>query len=650
MLLEILKRAADLLVGLLVLALVAALLHGIFLMVGQPTISLVNAGWVAGGAIALALLPKSFSITRLFHSGWIGVFAAVGFGAAYVQLAALNITMTSLNQNHNITLLNWGLGLLALYIAACIRDYSRQQEESNSLFEKRDWLIALSLTVAAAVGRSLGDQSAAIDELMHYSEMQYLLKTPNVPLIGTFSTGYPNLTHRLVFILSKFLFNYFDSFQLEKLLSVSIAGASVGLWYLVVRIFAPLHIALSASIMLLLLGWHWLNSRFLYLYPHDLGVIALGVLLTFVTFKQKQWRTAVATGFLLIYAFILQKCSIMLFPFVAYVALDSLLFSRRQERLQVLKITAVIIFASAFAYVPVFYGFGGTFSSPRVGLAIAAHDRLAQHGLDKLTVFPFGFKDAFSQFYGTMHDISRHVFRGGGPLLDPILASVFSVGAALALGRIFKERASRFQLFGLIAFIIPMIITFPLDSEGPFGLSRRMMGASFFVVWIGAIGADCIAKRIANPRFNALVTICLAILSMIINGYHIKASYLQREALSWYFDYGGARAAMLNIAHDFARRGTHVFIYNAGTTAVADNSTDLPKLHYHSTLETLRQNVLELKGQGWGVVIIPWGQYSQIAPDVAEQLSDLVPINTWQMGPPDPQGLPIFRYGFTPGR
>lgn len=604
---------------------------------------------LAVGVGAVIFLPKWCNLASILTSGLLGVVACLIL-AVVCQWRIYGDVLANPNGNFDRIILAWSISLICVALASRIHDASRNAKEGARLFQRSDLFLALGLGAIAFAVRLLGYTSAAVDEVILFSEMTYFDLREDMPYWRITGTGYPVLIHRIIYLLSRFLDPIIDKFNLYKSLAALMGAVSIGAWYLVIRVYAPRYIALSASTALLFLGWHWVNSRFAYIYPYDMANLAIGTLCAVIAFERRRYLPAVLVGFIITYSFLLKKFGVMMIPFFIYIFLDYLITSKRGERKRIVWVAVAIMGAAVFAYIPMVMGNFEEVDSPLVARAIADRvKRLPEFNLTPITAFFAIFLDAFRQLQIETYDIFRHIFRLHKPILDPMLSLLFSVGLLFALLKACQRRECRLQVVGLFLFIMAMVISFPLDSLEPRGLSRRMVGASFFVAWIAASGAEVLASRLVQLRYVAGATFMLCFVSLMINFYYLRAYYMAPDPEAWYRDYGGARANMLQFSRRMARKGLSVVVLNDHVSSIQAGNHDMPDLKIAQSVDEIR-SMVRSKGRRWYVIVVPWGVYTQISPQVVEQLTDLAPLNAWIPGPVDLQDIPTLRYAFVYSR
>jgi hypothetical protein len=600
-----------------------------------------------GGALVLIAMPRSWCLSMFAATRNLGVtlcLLAAGFFLVWLipDAPALYAHM------QNATLLKWGGAILCLFVAALVRDLQRSQSQRR-LFSPADWLLAVVFTVIALALRLMAPPSAAVDETMVFSEMQYRLLNQKPMLLWGFSTvGVLHLLHYITFLVTQSLSNLIDPFALTKIIVSSMGSISVGALYLLVRIYAARYVAVTAASILVMMGWHWINSRFNYVYPHDMANIALGSLCAVAAFETRRATPAFLTGLVIAYTILLQKIGLMLTPFVLFLFVDHYVSSGRGSRKNVCITAAIIVASALLVYFPALTGASNEGANSNIQLAMTVRWQGLVAGItNEALKMVFVLFDSFYQLQVQMFDIPRHLWRNGEPILDPMSSVLFSVGMVFAVVHVFRKRECRMQLAGLLIFMLPMALSYPLNSESPHGLARRMIGSSFFVAWIASYGAEVLASRLVSSISVARVCVMLGSIVMAINLFHLRSTNWHLKRSIWTSDEGGSRAAMIKASREFARVGYKTVVLDGHYTAINDMNFDLPNLHIAPNLQELRQMITTPRDR-WLVVILPSGLNSAAAPDNIQQLADIIPPSEWVFGPADINRIPMLRYAIRP--
>jgi hypothetical protein len=458
------------------------------------------------------------------------------------------------------------------------------------------------------------------------------------------STRFPFLIHDAILAVATMLRPAIDPLDTAKLTVIGAASLSVAGWYLTVRVFGSRVLASSAATLLLFVGLHWVNSRFLYLYPFDMASLSVGILCLVLAFERRLLFPAVVAGTTLAFALTFRRIGLMMVPLFGYMCLDYFTVIGQTERKRVVGLTLALITSAAFAYAPMTLDELSLKNFGRISEAIGAQEqRLAAFGLTRCEAVAVILGDAVRQLFVQGHDIQRHLLRPKGALLDPVFSLLLAIGAVLSLLSARRQRSSRFQLIGLFLCVLPMALSFPLDSSEPHGLARRMSCASFFLAWIAAGGAIGLAGRVLRGWAAATMVVGLCLTSLGINLYYLKTHYISPAPETWHYDYGGSRAALLRFVRNAASRGVKVIVLNHPFLGAQQAHFDLPWLFEANNSAEVRAQ-LTVPFDGTRMVVIPSPYVTGSPKVIYQQLEDLVPPVSWSDGPPDMQGIPLYSY------
>lgn len=605
--------------------------------------------------IALEALPVTFLFRWLLGRGSLAwrVLSLIFFSSLIgFSLSQFFFSIREQSRDMPQMFALWGtvaVSLLMIGLALQGRGYSGATR-LNEGGSRKDILIAFGLFVLALGLRLLGPVTGAADEILIFGEMINLHRFPAEEFWDTSTTSNPYFVHWLVYLLWGVIKDSIDAFPLDKFITTFFASLSIPIWFFTVKYLCNRRIALTAALLLTVFGWHWVNSRFLYVYPYEFAVISSATLCAVLAFGRGNFVAAVALGLLWTFAILAKKISIMILPFTGYLFLDFLLVRPTVSRKRVLATFAAVVAVVVVSYLPFYYA-DGAFSGPagstdrffRYNQAREAR----QMSLKSLGFTPIGayihvFKDAIRQFFVESSDAFRHYFRPAGPLLDPVLAIVGVLGFAYAVLLSFWKRECRVALVGLFVFVLPMVMSFPLDSQEMHGVSRRMMGSTFFIVLLGALGADLLSAPLKRfiPRWIIPALVCVA--SAGFNLYYYKTEYLTQRTAVWFTDHGLRRAALVMAARNAARDSAAVLVVEHPTYEAPDAIQDLPNIRYVPSRPELRTALLQIKS-GRVTVIIPGDadEYGFPVDDVTKEFTDIIPPMSWVAGPKSPRGYPL---------
>ncbi len=606
-------------------------------------------GLLIGASAILVLLPKYFCLTALTQRRVL--LALISIAAGTACLGSLNWRLYYVGPTWSLHLIPlWLIATVLLVFAGYAFDSRRRSIHPSPLFDRSDWALAAGFFVVSWFARLLSPMSMAVDEGIHIGEMfSFSWDTAFSPW-GVAATGYPWILHRLIYLVVTFLSPFCEPFLTVKTIVAGMGGLSVGVCFLIVRVFANRTAAATASTLLVLLGWHWLNSRFAYVYPYDLAVISIAILSLLVAFERGGIGPSVVAGTAISLAIIFQKCGVFLVPFFGLLCLEYLITAKRGGRRHVLLVACLVVAAALYIYSPFLAANRGLPESPRFEIARTTKATLLKnYGMTETQAFFEMWRDAFRQLQIKTHDIARHVFRPQKPLLDPIFSALFSIGLVAAIVRFIRSRECRLQLYGLLTFIGPMVVSFPLDSFEPQGLARRLLATSFFVAWIAASGAVLLSARLVQPNNHAKACLGLALGSLLFNFYYLKTQYEEMPWDTWYFDYGGKRAALMTLADTLTIEGSPAIVFDEPSSSIKEATKGRSQFKFaHSRAEV--RNLLPKAGDRWHALIVPWSEMISTNSSLVSELSDVIAPSSWRIGTNDNKGIPMFGYTIVPPR
>ena len=217
---------------------------------------------------------------------------------------------------------------------------------------------------------------------------------------------------------------------------------------------------------------------------------------------------------------------------------------------------------------------------------------------------------------------------------------------------------ARFCIFGAFLFILPMALGYPVYQpieehlELVRGLSRRMLGSSFFVAWIAATGCIALSEKVVGGARKAIVAKGLCILSAIINIWFYKANYLRIGGHDWYATRGIQSSAMIDLVLQANRSKIRTLVlegYVASLWGIKDQVVFPEKTSFlkFKSLQKLKDSLLKHRGE-LQLVIIPWDTKAVSRDSIAsvKELSDVIPSYLWTAGAVDYDGVPMIRYAY----
>jgi hypothetical protein len=498
-----------------------------------------------------------------------------------------------------------------------------------------DIVLSIGFFIVAFFLRIGGPVTGASDEAYHFSEM-IGLKTLAVTPVVMSATSYPYALHQVIFELWTLLDRFIEPFYLEKLLSAGSAACSVAAVYLLVRAFYPVHVALSAGILICFMGWHWVNSRFIYVYPHDLALMSLGALFVVFAFETRSFTWAAACGLILGSSLVFKKVSVATLFFFVAACLQYLVLSSKQDKKRIVLVFLCASFVGCATCVPIYHQFIS--DSNHSGKAFFVYQQAINARSSYLnstnwsTVWALAYPivDGFQQLvYGDTPESIRHVLRIGKPLLDPMLSCCFIIGIVAALRDAFKRRNLILLFTGLLVFMLPMALAIPHP------IARRMLGVSFFIAWFGALGAREIARRCLGQKWIPVGTVALCLGSAVLNVYYFFSVYSHQPPDNWEGPNGLSRAAAIMSARGAAREGMLVVVLDNHWIELRRAVTDLTNVKVVKSLEEARQ-VITATRPATVKLIISRHDYHRVG-----AISDIISEDKWKPGPTMPNGPPM---------
>lgn len=605
----------------------------------------------AGASIFLVspAKPLQLSWLKVISKGWLlgtlgCLLALVTYRIGVHTIAALTIYDGAIT-NFPQMLRLWPLGVAILLVIGISLDVRRGIR--IPIPQRKDLLDFFGIFLVALICRAWGPNMIAGDELMQTIEVLYI-PTVKPSWLEVSSATYPFFIMHIMYLLQQLTTGLVDLLVLQKWLSFIAGSLSVALLYAIIRIFSSRASALGGALLLCFMGWHWLNSRFIYAYPLDLANIGAGVFLTLLAFRTSSITIGILAGICCAFALILQKVGVIMLPFIAYLGFEAL-FSGPKPRMKRVAIMGLVILLSlAVTYEPFIVQHivkKGAF--PRQSGAYQLRvERLHELGFSQTSALWFVLGDVFRQLQVDTSDFIRHMFRVHRPILDPVFSCLFSVGFLYSLLTLPRSQASRVRVVGFLVFSLPMILGFPTDDPSR-GLARRMLASSLFLAWIGVEGAQQIVRRFASESASSRFTIGLCSIAALTNIYFAVRFSVTQPQTDWYGGAGGGirSYAMSRLARDAASKGLPVSVVEHIDATIEDALVPSPRVHRVRSAEELRDALLSHRGQ-LQVVIIPWEttRLGGNGMSFVTAISDLVPSYLWMEGPPDGDGMPMIRY------
>ncbi len=475
--------------------------------------------------------------------------------------------------------------------------------------------------------------------------------------------AFPAFYHWVISYIYSPFYDVVDLFVFQKILVALAGAASISLWYMILLHFRGRSAALVASSLLCFLGWHWLNSRFLYCYPYDLAFSAAGILCSLIALRNQSVFHAMLSGMFCALTLVFQKAGVMVCPLIAYIFLEALIRRDKIQRREKLLLASIWILSIVFFYMP-FIVYGVSPSNPeglfprQSGVLATRAAELVRLRIGEFEALRLMVIDLFLQLQRLEFDHVRHLFRLHGPILDPVLSGLFFLGLVKVVVSTLKDSGARICLVGFIVFSLPMIISFPIDSGSEHGLSRRFLGSSPFVAWMGAVGADLLVRRFLAPRFHAAALVLLCCLSAYGNFFYLMRDYLGANNpadISAHKDLAIQRSSSALLVRNLAKSGFRVVYYwdsrplagALSTKGLRSLTQDLPNVIHVDTIEELRNQILLSKSAPQFVVIPAATAFmDKLYQDMPTQIGDIIPSHVWMPGPTDTRMIPTSWYAF----
>lgn len=493
-------------------------------------------------------------------------------------------------------------------------------------------LLALGLRGWQVVTRSPIDLT---DEQEIFGDTLRLINGERPNPLGTTPLAFPWLYHWVVFLLRPLFDPVVDIWRFSKFIAAFAGSVSVAGWFAVMRLYSSRRVAAVAAMLISFSSWHWINSRFLYMYPFDLALVAITTYMACSALKTGSFWRASAAGVFSALTVITQKIAIMSVPFCVFLFMDEFMFGPKKRRGTVICLAAVWAISLGFMYYPSAEHYLNVTWLPRhTDILRLRHETLNSQGVTAFQAFFYLIGDAFYQLHVSAFDQARHMLRNGKGLLDPVLSVMFLVGLTGAFFSLRRDVVARMCIVGFFLFAMPMVISFPVDSVGFHGLPRRMLACILFVCWLGARGAESLFQRFVYDRKVGIGMFCAAILSACMNVLYVFADYMPPGRGFRFLDLhdiGVQKASMLAIVRDLARNGIPVLVLGDSPDLTFRLAVhELRNVKVHKQVSELRDSILSNKGALVYVVVpgndlLITGGY-QMAP---HDLADIIPPYLW---------------------
>jgi hypothetical protein len=549
---------------LLIAASVIASGLGIWLLESNSGQILLAYALLIQGCAALVFLPKNAALAGprppRIHLQILCVICSLALLSSAYRLVAYNTS-----GNWPIFLALWFGGVLCFVSAFHLSDIAnREQPSTISAFDL--WFcIAVFLVSLACRAWMISTRSpvAIEDELQVFAGSLSQTRWPAISPLLTLNS-FPTLYYWLVAFLYPFFRPFVDLYTFGKLGAATAGSLSIAAWFLVVRIYSSRIIAVYTSLFLCFLGWHWLNSRFLYAYPYDLAFIGTATLFIVTGIERQSYLLAAIAGVVSSLTLVFQKIGIAIFPFIAYVLVDYHLCRSGEARKRILPIGLVWLGTALVTYSPFILNaalgsYRGEGWLPRHTLILSHRQgELSRLGLSQFDALVGMYIDLFYQLQIREFDSLRHIFRFHGSILDPLSSGLFMLGLLRAIKEGRHERWARLCVVGLLIFVLPMALSFPIDGGSRHGVARRSLGTVFFVAWLCAGGAELLGQRVLPLSFRRIGVLGVCGIACFLNVYFLFSSYIPafpQPGIGSHKDLGIQRGGTVQVVRSLAASG-----------------------------------------------------------------------------------------------
>jgi hypothetical protein len=382
-------------------------------------------------------------------------------------------------------------------------------------------------------------------------------------------------------------------------------------------------------------------------------VVGVGVFAAIVATRRRLLSAAVLLGVSLAYSIALKKVSIMLFPFAAYLFLDSILTNRTGKRLQLIGVGLVATLALVLTYAPWLIASPGDLNPAnwkngtsffRYQDAFIKRDpALIDAAGGPILVYPYMVMDGFRQFVYKSNDAFRHIFNPGKPLLDPVFSVLFVLGVLLCICRFGRSQRERLAIIGLIVFMMPMVLSYPVDSTSTQGMARRLVGCAGFVAFISMIGMEWIFLKVRSPRWGNALVMGLAGGSVAWSVWLYVSVYRGQGFAGWLAWQGVEHSTPVRIVREVARRGERVILMDDPAVIQEYVITDLPHARIGRSGQEIAKYLQEFPSESVTVVIPATNEARQYhTKELQEFLRSVIPVDSWTPVEPQIFGKPSY--------
>lgn len=611
--------------------------------------------------ILILVVPRSYWTKGKARSGVVLCSIALSFIESVSYQIAITKGAWNRYMDFIVPVLFGVVGVLGIGLY-CFDRFRRSKtlKTEERLFSLRDFVVAGALVGLTFLLRIQGPTTMATDEAYVFVDILRWQHHYSGTVFDMSTVSFPKVFYALMRGAITVLEPYAEAFAVLKGLSAISAAISVGLWFLALRSLTSLRVALIASTLIAFSGWHWVNSRFVYIYPLDMLIMSLGFLSGILFFYRNRVYASVGLLAAVVLSLLTKKIAIMLCPLIGLMALDTLVFRQKSENDEMLFCAKIshLFFCGVLMIAPLlivqYYQptrAGSQDQWFRFAQALQARSQyLARWNLTPFTSIPYIFKDAVLQLYVQGYDIPRHLFLLKGPLVSPFLFWPSLAGACVSLWQFRSKPLARLSIIGLVLFLCPMVFSFPLDSQSPHGLARRMIGAIYFLAILSAIAVGFVATILDRIRVGWLLAGMVIIAVGYDNYVGYTQNYMKQPSYRWSTDHGLQRAALVQAARRAAKSYDEVLVMRHSRAELMGTTKDLPSVRDVPSINAAKDAIVNRKGTLALIMLGSFRTPEEAIKLAAPAFSEVVSEDRWVAGPLDPNGFPLILSTFFEAR